>query len=164
MNDVLIRHFTKYPLMQPQDAVKLLYQSEFGGGHMIADPQQSFRRLKEEHNRIQKDFSLPLTENIGGGMVRINLHAVDPQKFPLEQINDIFVRSAAQKTGTMQNFTRKMDLLTRLAAARQILLPCGELLSYLEKYRQEGCPAVSHSAIYKKAYDPAYRVVCQNLL
>lgn len=164
MNDVLIRHFTKYPWMQPQDAVKLLYQSEFGGGHMIADPQQSFRRLKEEYSRIWKDFSLPLTEDIGGGMLRINLHAVDAQKMPLAQINDIFIRSTAQKIGTMQNFTRKMDLLTQLVAKRQISLPYLELLSYLEKYRQEGCPAVSHSAAYKKAYDPSYRVVCQNLL
>lgn len=164
MNAILIRHFTKYPLMQPQDAVKLLYQSEFGGGHMIADPQQSFRRLKEEYSRIWKDFSQPLTESIGGGMLRMNLHAVDPQKMPLERINQIFVRSAAQNGGTMQNFMDKMDLLVQMTAERQIPLPYLELLSYLEKYRQEGCPLVSHSTVYKKAYDPAYRVVCQNLL
>ena len=34
---ILITHANRYPLMQPQDAVKLIYQNEFGGGHLIRD-------------------------------------------------------------------------------------------------------------------------------
>lgn len=32
---VLCAHAARYPLMRPTDAVKLIYQGEFGSGHMI---------------------------------------------------------------------------------------------------------------------------------
>ena len=32
---ILKIHVKRYPLMQPTDAVKLIYQNEFGGGHLI---------------------------------------------------------------------------------------------------------------------------------
>lgn len=31
---VLCAHAARYPLMRPTDAVKLIYQGEFGSGHM----------------------------------------------------------------------------------------------------------------------------------
>ena len=31
---ILREHAERYPLMQPTDAVKLIYQNEFGGGHL----------------------------------------------------------------------------------------------------------------------------------
>lgn len=36
----------KYPQMKAQDIIKLIYQNEFGGGHMIDDPETSLKRLK----------------------------------------------------------------------------------------------------------------------
>lgn len=44
--------YAKYPQMQVQDAVKLLYQSEFGGGHMIADSEKSLARILWEWNEM----------------------------------------------------------------------------------------------------------------
>ena len=41
MKEILLEHFHRYPQMQLQDAVKLLYQSEFGGGHMITSPEKN---------------------------------------------------------------------------------------------------------------------------
>ena len=46
--DILREHAVRYPLMQPTDAVKLVYQHVMGGGHMIADPEMSLERLKAE--------------------------------------------------------------------------------------------------------------------
>ena len=37
MTDILLFHFARYPKMTPQAAVKLLYQSAFGPGHLIRD-------------------------------------------------------------------------------------------------------------------------------
>ena len=34
---ILRQHADSYPLLQPTDAVKLIYQNEFGGGHLIRD-------------------------------------------------------------------------------------------------------------------------------
>ena len=41
-------HAMKYPLMQPQDAVKLLYQHSFGVGHLIPDSRAFLERLIRE--------------------------------------------------------------------------------------------------------------------
>ena len=49
---ILRTHARRYPAMEPQDAVKLTYQSVFGGGHMIDNRQSSEKRLKEEYAAI----------------------------------------------------------------------------------------------------------------
>ena len=46
--DVLRFHAHTYPQMECRDGLKLLYQNEFGGGHLISDPQNSLHYLKEE--------------------------------------------------------------------------------------------------------------------
>lgn len=57
MKEILLRHFEKYPKMQVTDAVKLLYQSEFGGGHMIANPGKSLNWIKTEWEQMKRDGS-----------------------------------------------------------------------------------------------------------
>ena len=57
MEQILRSHFARYPAMTPQDAVKLLYQSAFGPGHLIADPAYALRRLEEEIERIKTEES-----------------------------------------------------------------------------------------------------------
>ena len=51
MKEILLAHLKQYPQMQLQDVVKLLYQSEFGGGHMITSPEKkpgsSERRVQQ---------------------------------------------------------------------------------------------------------------------
>lgn len=46
--DILAAHLAAYPLMRPEDAYKLAYQSEFGGGHMVTDEQESLLRIERE--------------------------------------------------------------------------------------------------------------------
>ena len=41
LEDVLLQHFDRYPRMQPQDAVKLIYQQEFGPGHLVKDEKKA---------------------------------------------------------------------------------------------------------------------------
>ena len=43
---ILIAHAKRYPPMQPQDAVKLIYQNEFGGGHLIRDEEACLNYLR----------------------------------------------------------------------------------------------------------------------
>ena len=40
--------------MQIQDMVKLIYQNEFAGGHMIKNEKDSMKRLYEEYTAIDK--------------------------------------------------------------------------------------------------------------
>ena len=65
MKEILLAHLKQYPQMQLQDVVKLLYQSEFGGGHMITSPEKSLDRLKEEYKSFKWSI-LPLYANQSG--------------------------------------------------------------------------------------------------
>ena len=45
---ILKEQYGLYPKMQPQDFIKLAYQSEFGGGHLIEDEAKSLEYLEKE--------------------------------------------------------------------------------------------------------------------
>lgn len=164
MIEVLKRHALQYPLMQPKDAVKLIYQSEFGGGHLIDDPAVSLSKLKEEYS-VTPQTDAPLTECIGNGIVRVNLCALDAHGISVEQLNSVFVSSANETVGDTVSFLEKLRLLWEVQRTDGIFnFTTEELETYLAVYRSSDYPAVSHSEIYRKTYSPAYRVVKQILL
>ena len=157
LKQILIAHAKRYPLMQPTDAVKLIYQNEFGGGHLIRDEQACLAFLRWEYDSIAKDPNMPLYEEIGNGIVRIHLAAVEPED--LEQLGKDFIRSAAEHTGTIDRFLQKLDVLRQLTAESHFSFSMTELEYYLSEYIQSGCPMVSHSEQYRKVYLPAYRII-----
>ena len=164
IDQILIHHANAYPLMLPQDAVKLLYQSEFGPGHLVSDPVSSLQRLREEYSSVPHSPSSPLSEDIGNGLVRIHLSAIDPASLSLEQLNDCFVRSAEQHTGCRDSFLQKLNTLRSLTNRAVFSFSPVELEEYLTSYIASGFPAVSHSPRYRNAYQPAYRVVRRSCL
>ena len=154
---ILITHAKRYPLMQPTDAVKLIYQNEFGGGHLIRDEQACLNYLRREYADLEKDPTVPLYEDIGNGIVRVNLAAVKPED--LEQLGKDFIRSAAEHTGTMDSFLRKLDVLRKLTVEGIFSFDSQELENFLFKYRSQSYPMVSHSEAYREEYRPAYRII-----
>ena len=154
---ILREHAKRYPLMQPTDAVNLIYQNEFGGGHLICDEEACLNYLHREYANLEKDPTAPLYENIGNGIVRVNLAAVKPED--LEQLGKDFIRSAAEHTGTMDSFLRKLDVLRKLTVEGIFSFDSQELENFLFKYRSQSYPMVSHSEAYREEYRPAYRII-----
>ena len=154
---ILITHAKRYPLMQPTDAVKLIYQNEFGGGHLIRDEQACLNYLRREYADLEKDPTAPLYEDIGNGIVRVNLAAIEPED--LDQLGKNFIDSAAKHKGTMDSFLNKLEVLRKLTAEGVFAFDTNALSSYLTKYKAAGYPAVSNSPEYRQAYNPAYRVI-----
>ena len=157
LRTTLIAHAKQYPLMQPRDAVKLIYQNEFGGGHLIRDEQACLNYLRREYADLEKDPTVPLYEDIGNGIVRVNLAAVKPED--LEKLGRDFICSAAEHTGTTDSFLKKLDILCQLAEEGIFSFTMQELKIYFSEYIQSGCPMVSHSEQYRQAYQPAYRII-----
>ncbi len=161
---VLKEHLLRYPKMQPQDVVKLLYQGEFGPGHMIKDPAASLKRLEEEYGLTEHDPTIGVTEDIGNGFVRVNLAALDMGVCSLEKLSALFVLSANQTSGDMNRFQEKLEMIEDRFADLPFEFSRGDIEAYLNDYVAAGCPAVSHSEIYRDAYHPAYRVVKEELI
>ena len=158
MKEILLTHARRYPLMQPQDGVKLLYQSQFGGGHLIHNEAACLEFLYREYAATpQTDH--PLSEDIGNGMVRIHLSALDAHRYTPQQLGQDFLRSAASVRGCRETFLQNVILLKILAQNGDMPFSADALAAYLAGYAAAGYPVVSHSEIYRNAYHPAYRVM-----
>jgi hypothetical protein len=104
-----------------------------------------------------KDPTAPLCEDIGNGIVRVNLAAVKAED--LERLGRAFIDSAAKHKGTMDSFLNKLEVLRTLTAEGVFAFDLDALNSYLSEYEAAGYPAVSHSEQYRQAYKPAYRII-----
>ncbi len=156
--EILAYHAKKYPNMQPTDAVKLIYQNEFGGGHMIRDRESCLRFLCEEFARTPQNTS-PLKENIGNGIVRVNLSSLSANGLSPEKLCEIFIRSSNEHKGSADSFREKLSVLREVTEEGLFSFTPEALNEYLSEYGKAGFPAVSHSNEYRESYKPAYRIV-----
>ena len=157
LEHILRTHARRYRAMAPTDGVKLIYQNEFGGGHLIRDEEACLAYLRREYDSVEKVANGPKYESIGNGILRVHLAAVAPDE--LEQLGRDFIRSAAAHHGSMDSFLQKLEVLRKLTAEGIFAFGTEELEAYLRDYIRAGCPAVSHSEGFRKEYHPAYRVV-----
>lgn len=153
---VLKAHGEAYPLLQPQDAVKLIYQNEFGGKHMQSEPIQALHMLREEYKGLVHDPVVPLFEDIGNGHCRLNLKAIG-QEADLTAVFRLWAAQCAK--GNRESFLSKLDILEWMTRENRMPFTAFALSEYLQGYIQAGLPMVRHSEIYKASYRPAYRVV-----
>ena len=152
---ILAYHAARYPLMQPQDAVKLLYQHSFGVGHLIPDSRTFLDRLIRETEATEPEPGLPLTEPIGNGLVRVMLNSPEFGKISAEELTAACIRTAAEPHDSMDTFLEKLAVLEDACRKSLFAFTPRELADYLTDYRAAGCPAVSHSEVYRRAYRPA---------
>lgn len=152
--------------MEIQDMVKLIYQCEFGGGHLISDPQESLRRLKAEFENRERRIPgvkskkgvWAFVESVGHGMCRISLEILNNGLSPWT-LNRMFVLSAAETKGCVEGFEQGLKLFKQLCEERKLPYRVEEVEAYLKKYKDSGYPPVSHSERYREAYNPSYRIV-----
>ena len=160
---VLSCHAKRYPLARPEDFVKLLYQNEFGPGHLITDGKAAIERCVAEWEATTFDANLPLCEDIGNGLVRVNLAAL-PKEYPISSLIADFIVTAQTHRGSMERFRKKLQVLHMFVAEHELAFSGIAFGDFAIPYEMAGCPMVSHSEIYREAYSPAYRVVRKDLL
>ena len=163
------------PLIQTQDLYKLLYQREFGCGHLApaletavtglqneaiqADGLESAYRLADCSN---SDTPPGTVEPLGNGLCRVYLDGVW-SKEALRLFARIFCASARTHTGDNARFASALRFLIRWADG---MLPGTELSALRQildtaETEANGFSAVHHSEAYRAAYAPHYRVVRQ---
>lgn len=162
LEKILKEHARRYPRMEPTDAVKLIYQNEFGGGHLIRDEEACLVYLRREYAATERDPSAALYEDIGNGILRVHLAAVKPED--LEALGRVFIESAAAHRGSLQSFLEKLETLRRLTGEGIFAFGTNALDDYMHAYEKAGYPPVSHSPRYRGTYHPAYRVIHRDSL
>lgn len=160
---VLGESFCRYPELGPRDAVKLIYQRNFGPGHFVTDPGGCLERLRAERRGLEPLPERPLLELLGNGLARLNLNSPAAETIASEDIARIFEATAELKTPGPESFGRELGELTRLSAGGRTPFLAPALDEYLRGYAAAGFPPVSHSERYRLLYAPAYRVVSVEL-
>lgn len=158
LKETLNEHCRKYPRLQPIDIIKLVYQNEFGCGHLLKDESESLARLTEEW---ESAGSAPghICDDIGNGLCRLNLAAAKAENLSVLTASRFFINTARTNAGTLVGFETKLSLLSKLCADKVLPFDSNELEQVLTQYRGDGYPDVSHSEIYRSCYAPAYRVI-----
>lgn len=164
MKQVFAAHFSNYPGMEPRDAVKLAYQSTYGGGHLVSDPATALARLKEELAAAPPLSGRSLLEDIGGGRKRLHLNSPDFAAHATESVAFLFSEGAKAPDRGPEALDPALDLLRDMALTGEAPFSSEALEAFLTQYEVQGRPAVSHSEAYRAAYHPAYRVMEDRLL
>lgn len=160
MRDVLLLHAGKYPAMKAEDAVKLCYQSEFGGGHLAPSREDCESGIREERMAAEPlpENSL-LLEKIGGGLCRLHLNVREAESLRTETIAGLFLAVSDRPRGSRAGFLKKIEVLRELCAKGEMPFSPTELEAFLMGYEKAGYPLCRHTEEYRRIYHPAYRLV-----
>lgn len=161
--NLLKDNIEKYPAMQLQDCVKLLYQRILGSEHMAISYGRCYDLLKAEKEKTGTDVSFIRYEELGDNSCRINLLSLPDDKASLHTLTNLFLQSIQTLSANIFDkkvlFTEALTFL--LKSVKEGLLPFdyAETEAYIKKYIEDGCPPVHHSQIYRDTYHPAYRLI-----
>lgn len=148
---IIRQHEQRYPQMLPQDYGKLAYQSEFGPEHMVEDGEKAFLYLIKEWKEMDKVETPCRQEPIGNGLCRFHLGREGDIEETASLLAKLFVLTAKEHKGS------EKGLLERLEQLRG--LPVMGMEEWLSKYKEEGCPALHHSPLFRDTYHPHYRLL-----
>lgn len=156
MYNNFIEYLKARPLAEARDAIKFAYQSVMGPGHMAPERVEAEERLRRElAEGGQRPEGQPERTLLEGGAARVD---VDCSLSP-ESLAALFCLTAEEWPES-----RAADVLNMISSPDLApYLPVGTEEA-LNKWQAEGCPAVSHSDNYKKAYRAHYRVVSKRFL
>ncbi len=152
--------------MQLDDIYKLLHQAALGPGHAVRNPAAARKRLEEEAIALAEGPAEPDGDVISpdGRLARIHLRTWLAGKGDLETLHRAFVETAESYPASPDKLRKFCGCLADLADSGSIPFARTDVEAYFGNIAREKYPAVHHSAIYRNAYLPAYRVVAIDLL
>lgn len=157
--EIVKKRLEETPCLEPVDAVKLAYQSEFGCGHLLAPEEECAGRIARElEESVPLERAAPYAD-IGGDLCRLNLRCPKARSLPPRLMARMMHYTAREPRGSLEGFLERLEDLRALCREGELPFSLAQLEEYLAGYAREGYPPVGHSPRYRGAYGPAYRVV-----
>ncbi len=163
-----------HPSLTPQDALKLCYQAAFGAEHLLEDLAGAEQFLLAEYNELpacdaeNAPLDEPLFEQISSNFCRVNLRAWKQKQLPPQWLFRLFAQStpqatlakpAQEPTAPALQFHHNIAHVSALCQSGQLPFAPTEWEPTLATYLAAGVRAVHHSAQYRTAERPAYRLI-----
>jgi len=151
-----------HPEAEAVDLYKFLHQAMFGPGHAAPDRAQAAKALDSELADLGPLMSSEAwCDTLGGDpmLVRVNLRPFVANGFSSDALVEAFVATASAVRADPQQMGVALDLVVQWLQtdSRQDL---GRDLQELARtMAKQGYPTVHHSAAYRQAYKPSYRVI-----
>ena len=174
------KHIVNFPALELIDILKLIYQNEFGPGHMVTHDDSVYKRILAEIDECKQicrpDF---MFESIGNGLTRVHCalfsSLFESKEFSAKVLASIFSVSAAVHKGDFYSFTEKLDVLLNLIKNDHLSGDGGymfkdwvynytESRQEIDKFLANDHSPPSHSDEYRRLYGPCYRVVIREFL
>jgi len=156
---ILSEQIRRYPHMEADDWMKLIYHASMGNRHLMEDSSAAHRYLEREMAGIN-DSNLRLVEIISpdNQLARIDLRAYKFWGLSVDRLFDVMIRSARQTEEDSVRLDQYAGELIRWLNQNGQSRSAGQIPERLNEIRvHHGQP--SHSEPYKQAYHPHYRVV-----
>ena len=159
MLDYLRGQARLHPALAPLDVLKLCYQAAFGAEHLLRDAASARAYLHEELAACAADANAPLTEAVAPDTCRVRLAAWKAARLPEDWLAELFTRSCTPRTDGKERFFAYLRDADALAAAGELPFSGEDWQREKQAYLAEGVRPVHHSARYRAAERPAYRVI-----
>ena len=148
----LIAARAKYPYMQAQDYVKLLYQAQFGCEHIMGDyAMQYLQRELADCAPTPADLSEPICDEY----CRVNLCEYKRLGYAPSALMRCML--AVRSSGSYDALRDELNNFVRLAHSGSLV--CDNAESFVNDYIRAGMPPVHHSERFARLYQPHYRVI-----
>jgi hypothetical protein len=164
---LLQQHLSWYPLMEPRDIYKLLYQGVLGSEHMGGAPADYAQHLQMEFDRLIADPAARLLEPVRSDkrLLRFDLRAYKNLQTNLDQLLPVFLETMKQSWGTQAELQETWASFVGLCESGRIKsFPMGTVHSFNAWLEKLEFQAIHHSETYRWAYQPAYRLISAQFL
>ena len=155
----LLAHAAAYPLLGVSDVFKFLHQSSFGCEHAVVSVEFAEEKIDAEFSSL-KECDAPLVEELDGNYCRVHLSVLKEGISP-ETLARLFVLSAKSEDG-LDALREKLAVARALAQEGVFAFGVREFDEALCAWEADGFCALHHSAAFREAYHPAYRVVAKD--
>ena len=151
------------PELRIEEAYKWLFHATRGGEHAIENPTTARQWLEQEWTTLSPPFPdeplwIPLDPE--GQIGRLNLRPYRERGGSPDALHAAFVAGALSFDSSPKRFRQAWTALGRaLRNQPQGHLTRAEWLRLDRHMRPKGFPAIHHSAPYRTAHQPAYRVL-----
>lgn len=166
-NNILLSHYQRYPLMEVEDYIKLIYQSSLGPYHFQGNPnyENVSLRIKTELSQVKSSYDL--IEDIGNDYVRVHLGVIKNNRISIDEVIEAFINSMNDffniDSATI-NFMLGINYLKIFIVGVQEEIKANESIFKIDEYLKSGIRPIHHSQTFRDNYYPHYRVIAKKHL
>jgi hypothetical protein len=161
ISNLTSQHIARYPNLELIDLYKLLHQSALGASHASASDDILEKEFNLEWDNLTGVHVEPAIDPISpdGKIARIHLRSYLSQDYSKDDLLMAFIRTANAQNGSQEKLKKFCNCLRDLSKAKQLPFNPEDTEAFLNDVENKDYPTLRHSNIFKKEYEPSYRIV-----